>query len=194
MQDMQICGCPYLHTLYWQGLLFRTNGIDLQPGAGSFSASTSNNPLHNHLLTRHKDVYLQKCCKMQWKVPALESETGAAPALWMWNTMSSFFPEGIYRASSKLHCCWWSGWWSMLWMFGVSLTFFVVYLGHWMPRISTAPLAFMWGPRGQRHSPPNEDARMYYQGMGSVLQGPKTNLSSKLLQLTASFPCTNQSL
>ena len=75
-------------------------------------------------------------------------------------------------------------------MFGISLTFFIVYSCCWMPRISTAPLAFRWGPRGQRHSLPNEDARMYYQGMGSVLQGPKTNLSSKLLQLT----CNNQSL
>ncbi|EDQ98182.1 uncharacterized protein LACBIDRAFT_336199 [Laccaria bicolor S238N-H82] len=60
--------------------LCRANGIDLRQGAGSFSASTSNGPLRNHLLSRHKDPYLQKCREMRWKVPALASETGTAPA------------------------------------------------------------------------------------------------------------------
>ncbi|EDR11759.1 uncharacterized protein LACBIDRAFT_313467 [Laccaria bicolor S238N-H82] len=59
--------------------LCRANGIDLRQGAGSFSASTSNGPLRNHLLSRHKDPYLQKCREMRWKVPALASETGTAP-------------------------------------------------------------------------------------------------------------------
>ncbi|EDR08984.1 uncharacterized protein LACBIDRAFT_296634 [Laccaria bicolor S238N-H82] len=60
--------------------LCRANGIDLRQGAGSFSASTSNGPLRNHLLSRHKDPYLQKCLEMRWKVPALASETGTASA------------------------------------------------------------------------------------------------------------------
>ncbi|EDQ98471.1 uncharacterized protein LACBIDRAFT_335933 [Laccaria bicolor S238N-H82] len=58
----------------------KANGIDLRQGAGSFSVSTSNNPLRNHLLSRHKDIYLQKCREMRWKVPALKSETGTPPA------------------------------------------------------------------------------------------------------------------
>jgi hypothetical protein len=60
--------------------LFRTNGIALRQGAGSFSAATSNGPLRNHLLSRHKDAYLQKSREMGWKIPALENETGTAPA------------------------------------------------------------------------------------------------------------------
>ncbi|EDR00032.1 uncharacterized protein LACBIDRAFT_334520 [Laccaria bicolor S238N-H82] len=68
---------PVTRTLY---KTCKANGIDLRQGAGSFSASTSNNPLRNHLLSRHKDIYLQKCCEMRWKVPALESETGTPPA------------------------------------------------------------------------------------------------------------------
>ncbi|EDQ99474.1 uncharacterized protein LACBIDRAFT_334966 [Laccaria bicolor S238N-H82] len=58
--------------------LCRVNGIDLRQGADSFSASTSNGPLCNHLLSCHKDPYLQKCREMRLKVPALTSETGTA--------------------------------------------------------------------------------------------------------------------
>jgi hypothetical protein len=60
--------------------LFKVNRIDLCQGAGSFSATTSNGPLHNHLLSHDRDIYLQKCWKMRWKVPALKSETGTASA------------------------------------------------------------------------------------------------------------------
>lgn len=55
------------------------NGVDLRPGAGSFSATTSNGPLRKHLLSHHKDIYLQKCREMRWKVPIPESEIGTAP-------------------------------------------------------------------------------------------------------------------
>jgi len=67
-----------LHMLYWQGLLFRVNRIDLCQGAGSFSVTTSNGVLCNHLLSRHKDVYVEKCYEMRWKVAALESEAPVA--------------------------------------------------------------------------------------------------------------------
>ena len=40
----------------------------------------------------------------------------------------------------------------------------------------------------------NEDARIYYQGMGGIFQGPETGISSMLLQLAALFPCINQLL
>ncbi|KAF8224399.1 hypothetical protein L208DRAFT_1311746, partial [Tricholoma matsutake] len=58
----------------------KVNRIDLHPGAGSFSATTSNDPLCKHLTSHHKDIYLQKCWEMRWKVPILESEIRTAPA------------------------------------------------------------------------------------------------------------------
>jgi len=74
--------------------LFRENGIDLHHGAGSFSATTSNGPLRNHLLSCHKDIYLQKCHEMGWKVPGLKSKTGTAPA--SCETQQTPFPQNAF--------------------------------------------------------------------------------------------------
>ena len=114
----------------------------------------------------------------------MESPWNSFCGPWTWNTMSSIFPECFSSTPLKLYYCRWSGWWSTLSIYVIGLTSFTVYIWHWMPRISTASAAVMWGATGQRHSLPNKDAWIHYQGMGVIFQGPQTGISGMLFQLT----------
>ena len=76
----------------------------------------------------------------------------------------------------------------------ISLTFFVVYICHWMSRISTTSPTLMWGSPRQRHSSLNKDSRVHYQGLGCIFQIPETGTGGMSFQLPSTFSASTITL